>query len=400
MYMTSYQEALEIILESIVEPGWVDISTKESLGKVLAEDLFISRNFPDLRLSAVDGYAFRLGSDSSYKNVGSVAAGGQPGLSLEQGQCAAVMTGAPVPEGADCVVRIEQCEEEKERVRSTVPLQPGDLINEIGSEVKSGDLLVRRGTRISKSVYPSLFYAGIPRVKVYELPRVGMLLTGDELCDVDQTPAKGQVFNTNCYILESFMETLGLKINDQLQVMDDESAVAKALESLSESCDIVVSSGGVSMGRYDFVKKIFKEGRYQLLIQGTGIKPGRPLMVTRNDKDLFFGMPGYPAAFLTNCLVYLVPALKKACGRSDYNSRLISAVLETPLNVRKGRLDLNRIIITPDRGGWIARDAGSQKTSHFLNFSEVNGLAFLDEETGSAKQGDVIKCLHFDLELC
>lgn len=398
--MTSYHEALKIILESIPEPGCAEISTRESLGRVLAEDLFIRRNFPDVRLSAVDGYAFRRGDDVWYRNMGSIAAGAQSGLSLEQGQCAAVMTGAPVPEGAECVVRIEQCEEEKEGVRSRIPLQPGDLINEIGSEAKAGTLLVRKGTRISKSLYPSLFYAGIPRVKVYEPPRVGMLLTGDELCDVDQTPAEGQVFNTNCYILESFMEALGLRITDQLQVVDDESAVRGALESLSESCDLVVSSGGVSMGRYDYVKKIFIEGHYRLLIQGTGIKPGRPLMVARKEKELFFGMPGYPAAFLTNCLIYLVPALKKACGRSDYSSRFITAVLATPLKAREGRLDLNRIAIEPDNGGWTARDAGSQKTSHFLNFSGVNGLAFLDEETGSAKQGDVIKCLHFDLELC
>lgn len=156
------------------------------------------------------------------------------------------------------------------------------------------------------------------------------------------------------------------------------------------------------MGRYDYVKKILREGDYRLAVEGTGIKPGRPLMVAQ-DKDggrLFFGMPGYPAAFLTNCLVYLVPALKKSSGRSEYNSRLIKATLATPLKSRTGRLDLNRISLEIDNGEWIARDASSQKTSHFLNFSKVNGLAFLNEEIGGVNQGDEIQCLHFDLELC
>lgn len=398
--MTTYQEALKIILEAIPEPGSAEIPTKTSLQRVLAKDLSLTRDFPELRLSAVDGYAFHTGPQTWYQDIGNIAAGQASGLVLEQGQCAAVMTGAPVPEGTVCVVRIEQCEKVDDKVRAAIPFKPGDLINETGSEAGSGQHLLPKGTLLNKASYPTLFYAGIPKVTVYQLPRIGMLLTGDELCDVDETPARGQVFNTNCYILESFIGALGMSITKQLQIKDNEATTREALENLAGECDIVVSSGGVSMGKYDYIKKIFREDGYQLLIEGTKIKPGRPLMVARKRETLFFGMPGYPAAFLTNCLVYLVPALKKASGRSDCHTQYIKATLDTPLKAKKGRLDFNRIILKRDQGGWIASDASSQKTSHFLNFSRVNGLAMLPEDTGKLEAGTEIDCLHLDLELC
>jgi molybdopterin molybdotransferase len=397
---TPYQEALQIILKAIPAPDSSMIPVKKSLGRVLAEELKITRDFPDLRLSAIDGYAFSIDRVTEYWKVGDVGAGSMPDFALQPGQCAAVMTGAPVPNGTDCVVRVEDCIETSGYVKAEVPLQPGDLINETASEAATGKPLMPAGSQLNKSIYPTLFYAGIPAVKVFNPPKIGMLLTGDELCDVDETPAKGQVFNTNCYILESFLNAIHVEITTQLQVKDDETAIKAALDMLADTCDIVVSSGGVSMGRYDYIKKNFNNGDFNLLIQGTGIKPGRPLMVAEKRGKLFFGMPGYPAAFLTNCLVYLIPALKKACGRSDYSNRFITATLTAPMKSKKGRLYLNRVNLELGVEGWIARTPGSQKTSHFLNFADVNGLAFLSEEVGDLEPGAKIKCLHFDLELC
>ncbi len=398
--MISYQEALKIILEVIPEPDRSVIPTKKSFGRVLAEDQTITRNFPDIRLSAIDGYAFRIGQMAEYQNLGDVGAGSLPGFSLQPGQCAAVMTGAPVPNGTDCVVRVEHCEEKSGIVRSNVPLKPGDLINESASEAATGKPLLQAGSLLNKSIYPTLFYAGIPEVKVFNPPKIGMLLTGDELCDTDAKPAKGQVFNTNSYILESFLNAINLEITTLIQAKDDEIAIQKALELLADTCDIIISSGGVSMGRYDYIKKIFNERDFTLLIQSTAIKPGRPLMVAETEGKLFFGLPGYPTAFLTNCLIYLIPALKKASGRTIYDHRFITATLANSMKSRKGRLYLNRVKLELGDDGWIARNSGSQKTSHFLNFSEVNGLAFLTEDIGNLDPGTEIKCLHFDLELC
>jgi molybdopterin molybdotransferase len=397
--MMNYKEAKEKILRAIPIPENERVPIRESFGRVLAENLSLARDYPDCRLSAVDGYAFNDNQRGLFQNQGNVAAGRLPEFSLSPGECAAVMTGAAVPEGTDCVVRVEECQELSGNIKHLVPLKQGDLINEPSSEAKAGTPLARTGQVLAKSVYPSLFYAGIPAVSVFRPPRLGILTTGTELRDVGEEPQRGQVFNTNLYILDSFVRSLHLEVAVRQRIEDDEAAIREALESMSRTCDIIISSGGVSMGKYDYVKKILNQSNFNPLIQGTAIKPGRPLMVAEKNGKLFFGMPGYPAAFLTNALIYLVPALKKASGRTDYDYHFIQATLGTPMKSKKGKLYLNRAILKTGPNGWIASDPGSQKTSHFLNFSTVNGLAVLPEDVGKLEVGATVECLHFDLEL-
>jgi len=398
--MLSFDEAQKAILKAVSAPTAETISVRQALGRVLAEELTVPRDYPDTRRSAVDGYAICKGGGAEFKQVGVVAAGDLPEFVLEPGQCAAVMTGGTVPDGADCVVMVEDCVEKKGIVKTNVELEPGALINEPGVEACMGAPLARPGLRINRAVYPALFYAGIAEVKVYRAPRIGILVTGDELREVEAGPARGQVFNTNRYVLESFLDSIGLECEFQTSVPDEETATRQALEEMAKKCDFIISSGGVSMGRFDYIKKIFHDADFSLVVDRTAIKPGRPLMVAERGGKLFFGMPGYPAAFLTNALLYLVPALKKACGRTDYPHRLLNARLTGPMPSRKGRLYLNRAILELVEGEWTAREPGSQKSSHFLNFAKVNGLALLPPNVGKLDAGEMVKVLHLDLELC
>lgn len=398
--MLSFDDALKRILEAVPVPDTETISIRNALGRVLAENLTAPREFPDTRRSAVDGYAIRIGGGSEFKLVGVVAAGELPEFSLEQGQCAAVMTGGTVPDQADCVVMVEDCEETNGIVRVNASLEPGVLINETGVEARAGTPLIRSGLRISRAVYPVLFYTGIAEVDVYRTPKIGLLMTGDELREVEAGPVKGQVFNTNRYIIESFLNSIGLGCEFQTHVSDEETATRQTLEEVAEKCDFIISSGGVSMGRFDYIKKVFHDNDFSLLVDKTAIKPGRPLMVAERGGKLFFGMPGYSAAFLTNAILYLVPALKKACGRTDFEHRSLAVELTTPMASRKGRLYLNRAILELAKGKWTARDPGGQKSSHFLNFAEVNGLVLLPPDVGNLDIGGMVKAVHFDLELC
>ncbi len=397
--MLSFEEARRVILEAVQTPGTETISVRDSLGRVLAKDLIVPRDFPDTRRSAVDGYALRFGNGSRFKLVDVIAAGHLPEFTLEPGQCAAIMTGGTVPEGADSVAMVEDCEDEGGIVKVGSVLESGAMINDPAGEATSGSVLVQAGMRINRSIYPTLFYAGISSVEVYSRLKVGVLMTGDELREVEDGPARGQVFNTNLYILESFFDSLGMVCDFKTLVPDEERATRLALEDMAFKSDVVISSGGVSMGRYDYIKKVFSEADFSLLVEGTAIKPGRPLMVAKQGSKLFFGMPGYPAAFLTNTIVYLIPALKKACGRTDYELKWLNAKLTTPMRSRKGKFYLNRAILDLDRGEWTARDPGSQKTSHFLNFADVNGLVLMPETVGNLDAGATVQALHFDVEL-
>ncbi len=394
--MMNFNESKKIILDAVSSCSTEVISVREALGRVLAKDVKAPQNFPGNRTSAVDGYAIRPGGGLKFNPAGVIAAGELPKFSLEPGQCAAVMTGGIVPDGTECVVMVEECEENNGIIETKVKLEAGALINEPGSETAAGDIFAQQGARINHAVYPALYYAGISHITVYRAPRIGLLTTGSELREVEDGPASGQVFNTNRYILESFLDSIGLNIEFEKNIPDNEKDTLTALRDIAGCCDIIVSSGGVSMGRYDYIKKIFNEKDFSLLIQGTAIKPGRPLMVAEREGGLFFGMPGYPAAFLTNALLYLIPALKKASGRMDYDHNFMNVRLTTPMNSRKGKLYLNRAILELIEGEWTARNPGSQKTSHFLNFTDVNGLVLLPETAGNIKAGARVQALHFD----
>jgi molybdopterin molybdotransferase len=445
--MLSFEQAKKAILVSVPAPGTETVTVRSSLGRVLAEEIRAPRDFPDTRISAMDGYAVRFGSGSRFEQIAVIAAGELPEFTLEPGQCAAVMTGGTVPGGTDCVVKVEDCEVTNGTVEVRAGLEPGAYINEPAFEAPAGKILLRPGVRIHRAAYPALFYAGISEVEVYRRVRPGILITGSELREVEAGQARGRIFNTNLYILESLLDSIAVDCGTKSHVPDDEAATREALESLAASCDVIICSGGISKGRYDYIKKILNGADYSLIVNGTAIKPGSPLMVAKRGGRLFFGMPGYPAAFLTNALLYLIPALKKAGGLKHYEHRWISARLTTPMRSRKGKLYFNRAVLEPcgdapamasegaresgkelesnkdapakgqgqseavlespkdaaakasEEVMWTARDPGSQKTSNFLNFTEVNGLVLLPETVGTLEPGAIVRALHFDLEL-
>nr|MEE4267681.1 molybdopterin-binding protein [Candidatus Krumholzibacteria bacterium] len=217
------------------------------------------------------------------------------------------------------------------------------------------------------------------------------------------------VFNTNRYIIEAVCGGLGLSCEVVPAVDDRPEAVTAALDDLCSRCDFVVTSGGVSVGRYDFVRQVLEDDPGHLLLAGTRIRPGRPLHVARRQGALVFAMPGYPAALLTNALLYLTPALKKGMGRLEQATQWFTATTLNGFRGRPGRQYLARARLALRDGHWMATNPGSQFSSHFLNFASINGLvrlpqkveADLVEADGSytLPPGTDVDVLHFDLEL-
>ena len=409
MATVSYPEALQTILDAVPVPGIESVNVRDSLGRILAQDLKVDQDFPDLPRSAVDGYAVQSSLGPIFSVVMEVPAGHLPTRSLQPGQAAAVMTGGVVPEGADCVVMVERCLREGNHLKVESGLVAGAMINGPGHEARQGDGFALAGKRIGAALFSTLFCAGVVEVPVFKRPRLGVLSSGDELREVEEGPSPGKVFNTNRYIIEGICTSLGLNCLTVPSVKDEPDAVARSLDELCRECDFVITSGGVSVGNYDFVRTNLEDGDYQLLVTGTRIKPGRPLHVARRENTMVFAMPGYPSALLTNALLYLVPALKKACGRKDWPSQWLAARTADPLRGRPGKQYLARVILELEGGSWVARDPGSQMSSHFLNFAQVNGLARLPlkapEGSGDGKGayvlpvGSALEVLHFDLEL-
>ena len=381
---------------------------RQSLGRVLAENLGAPRSMPDLPRSAVDGFAVQASHGPVFQVVMEVRAGILPQGVLAPGQAAAIMTGAVLPEGADCLVMVEDCQIEGQTLTTPGNLKAGDLINPVGDEITAGDIFVESGTLIGPSVFPALFCAGITEVSVHRTPRVGILVSGDEVREIEDGPAPGQVFNTNRYIIESVCTGLGVEIIETCMVVDDEQQTRRQLKDLEARCDVIITSGGVSKGRYDHLGSILRGDGYDLLLQGTAIKPGRPLHVARGESGTtIFGMPGYPSALLTNAFLYLVPALKKAAGRSDFQTRWLPAILQDPQRGRPGKTYFNRVKLVQGEMGIMALDPGSQMSSHFLNFARCTGLVRMPcigpipQHTGAftLEAGTIVDAIDFGWEL-
>ncbi len=403
-----YEQALKVILEAIPATAVTTVGVRQALGLVLAEDARVTRDMPDLPRSAVDGFAVQSDQGPSFTVVQEIRAGILPERALSPGEAAAIMTGAVVPEGADCIVMMEDCHLVGDQVSTEEVLKPGALINPAGDEAHIEDVFATAGTPITAAVHPALFCAGLTEVPVHRPPRVALLVSGDEVLEIEDGPSPGRVFNTNRYIIEAVCAGLGVPIVATHAVEDDELTTRHLLAKLDDECDMIVTSGGVSMGRYDHLGAILRGDGFELLVGGTDIKPGRPLHVARSGKGtLVFGMPGYPSALLTNAFLYLVPALKKAAGRADFATRWFPVELADAMRGRPEKIYLNRVRFHRKDSQWFAHDPGSQMSSHFLNFARCHGLVRMPMEApeghpGGAftlDPGTVVPALDFGWEL-
>ena len=401
-------EAVDLILDEVAPGKAETVPVAAALGRTLAADLRVPRDFPDLPRSAVDGYALIAGAGREHEIVGEVQAGHLPDVTLRPGQAVAIMTGAVVPDGADTVVMIERCEVADGRVAVPDGLRSGDMINPVGDEARAGDALAAAGRVVTAAMQGALLCAGLREIDVVARPRVGILVSGDEVRDVADGFRPGMVFDANRYVLTAICAGLDAEVTAVVKVADDPAATRAALSELCAHGDFAVTSGGVSRGRYDHVGEILRDAPYAPLLTGTAIKPGKPLHVARSPEGaLIFGLPGYPASFLTNAFLYLVPALKKAAGRGRYRTAWLRATTEGPFRYRPGRRDLNRAELRLVDGRWLARDPGTQMASHFLSFARVDGIVRMpraapDGHTGGAAilpPGSEVPVLNLQLEL-
>ncbi len=403
-----YEHALKVILGAVTASPVSSVDVHQTLGLVLGADVRVPRDMPDLPRSAVDGYAVQSDHGPLFTVVQEVRAGVLPERPLAPGEAAAIMTGAVMPDGADCIVMLEVCRLEGDQVTVHEGLKPGALVNPAGDEAHVEEIFATAGTPITAAVHPALFCAGLAAVPVHRPPRVALLVSGDEVREIEDGPAPGQVFNTNRYIIEALCTGLGVPIVATHAVQDYETATRDLLAGLDDECDLIVTSGGVSKGRYDHLGAIMRGEGYELLVGGTAIKPGRPLHVARSGKGtLIFGMPGYPSACLTNAFLYLVPALKKAAGRAEYATRWFPVELADAMRGRLEKTYFNRARFQQKGHQWFAHDPGSQISSHFLNFARCHGLVRMPVDApeghfGGAftlDPGTVVSALDFGWEL-
>ncbi len=383
-HLMPVDDAIAHLLDQVPPPPAAQvIALEQAMGRVLAADIHSPLNLPAWDNSAMDGYALRaadLPADGGYLPVcGRIAAGDQGTTPLPAGQAVQIFTGAPLPPGADTVVAQERCKVDGQRVWFP-PVTLGDHVRQEGEELRRGDLLFSAGKRLRAQEIGLLAGAGVAQVKVYRPLRVCLLSSGNELREPGEALAPGQIYNSNRYCLAALLKGWGVEVHDYGVMVDELAASRHALSLASSECDLLLSSGGVSVGEEDHLKQAIKElgsvDFWRLAIQ-----PGKPLAFGEVGGKPWIGMPGNPSAALITALVVVRPFLLRAQGMTE--------VLPTPVTVPAGfdwlqpnkRRQYLRARLTADAGGALQVELHPQQSSAMLTAAcWADGLAVIERE--------------------
>ena len=415
--MISVEEALGKILDFVGVLEEEEKPLLDGLGQVLAEDVYAPFDVPPQDNSAMDGYAAQAGSieGASYEDpkilrvVGEIGAGSVPKVKVEPGTSVRIMTGASLPQGADVVVPFEVTDEvDRKRtslseaeigIRSSLP--GGSNIRRSGEDIAKGGLVIKRGSVLRPAELGVLASLGKGVVSVIRRPVVGILATGDEVLDISQPLLPGKIYNSNTYSLAA--QVLGYGgIPKLLGVAPDEvGQLSKALR-LALDCDMLITSGGVSLGDYDVVKQVLAtEG--DISFWTVRMKPGKPLAfgtLKRDDgkKVPHLGLPGNPVSSMITFEVFARPAIAKMMGKRRWAKPSITAILEESIENRDGRRVFARVVVRTREGKYYASLTGPQGSGVLTSMTKANGLAIIPETTEEVKPGTIVEVMMLDWE--
>ncbi|MEO0835833.1 MAG: gephyrin-like molybdotransferase Glp [Cyanobacteria bacterium J06642_3] len=390
--MLSVTEAAKIILnlvnslDSKQNPEVVDLDTAND--RILAQPVAGKLDVPHWDNSAMDGYAVRFAdvkdcsenSPVSLEIIAEIAAGDRPQGKIESGQAARIFTGAMMPEGTDTIVMQENTSREGNQVSIIKAPQLQEFVRHQGAFYQAGTPLLTAGTKIGAAEMAVLATAQCTQLAVYRRPKVAILSTGDELVTPEQPLQPGQIVDSNQYALASFVSNNG-GIPIKLGIIRDQpDALKQAISQAISSADIVLSTGGVSVGDYDYVDRILTELGGTLHIRSVAVKPGKPLTVaTFNDNNcLYFGIPGNPVSALVSCWRFVQPALKKLAGSASYQPSFVNAVTRHNLKAGgKRETYLWGQVHLVDGKYEFALAGGSHSSGNLINLAQTNGLAIV-----------------------
>ncbi len=399
--LTPYETALELLLERVEELPREKVLIWDALGRVLAEDVLADRDSPAFDNSAMDGYAV-ISQDlekvpTRLKVVGEVPAGGEFPGKLERGQAVRIYTGAPVPEGADVVVPVEYTRMEGEFVLIEASFKKGASIRFKGEEVKAGELILKKGTRIRGYEVGLLAFANRVFVEVYQRPRVAVLSTGDEIKEPGEPIEKpSQIRSTNNHLIYARAKELGCEVHQLGTVKDDPESISRVLEGV-EDYHVFITTGGVSVGEKDFVHKLVKEMGFEIVFHKLRIKPAKPVLFAKKGKTLFFGLPGNPVSCAMAFDMLVKPSLLKMQGIKDCIPKMYKAELLRDFTRKDAeRREFVRATFT-EKDGRLFCDYSPKTQSHMLtSYVDANCYMVVYEGVNEIKAGQRVDIVPFD----
>jgi molybdopterin molybdotransferase len=397
--LRSVDEHLDVVLRGVGAMDPIELPLLDAQGLLLAEDVASEFALPAFDNAAMDGYAVRAvdtrsarpDSPVSLPVVGDVAAGARSRSGMGPGLAMRIMTGAPVPAGADAVVALEDTDRGLARVSIHRPVQSGEFVRRAGEELRSGSLALRAGAALGPQQIALLAAIGRDRVLVRPRPRVLVISTGSELIEVGQRPAFGQVPDANSFMLTAAAKDAGADARRVGIVGDDHSELLDLLESQLLRADVLVTSGGVSMGAFDVVKQALSELGTVDFVQ-VAMQPGRPQGFGHlNGKVPIFCLPGNPVSSLVSFEVFVRPAIRKLLGkRTVQRARVRATALERIDSVPGIRQYLRGILHRESTGGYSVSLAGAPESHRIASLAASNALIVVDEDVTEVLAGSPV----------
>jgi len=388
--MISVEEAKKLVSENISPLNVVCKPLHQASGFTLAEDINSLYDIPAFRQSSMDGYAIGLGDIGQALNlIGEMAAGNGNKLTLKSGEAIRIFTGAPVPEGADTVVMQEKTVKNGNHI-SVVDdkLFLGANIRGVGSEIRAGAMAMRKGSFLTPAALAYLAGIGTSAVKVFSVPRVAIILTGNELQEPGLPLAFGKVYESNSYSLSAALRNVRVTEIEILQAEDTLDKLTRVLDSALKNNDVVLLTGGVSVGDYDFVIKAAENCHVEQIFHKVKQKPGKPLYFGKQNEKVIFGLPGNPSSVLSCYYNYVLPALKKLSGMETAEME-IKGELTHGYSKPKGLTHFLKGNFADGK----AIPLGAQESYRLSSFAQANCLIELDQEQEVFSAGEMVKVI-------
>ena len=386
--MIPLAEAQQVVIDRCGPLPPVELPLVDALGHVTAAAVVSGEAVPAFANTAMDGYALRsldtAAAPVTLDVVDTLAAGSAPGIAVGPKQAIRIMTGAPIPPGADAVIMVERTRslDGGSRVVAEVSVEAGNHIRAAGEDLEAGTVVFEPGEVLQPAHLGVLAGLGMHTIEVIRRPRVGVMSTGDELVDGPQPPALGQVRDSNRYSLLSLVRQAGLEGVDLGMVRDVPEAIRATIGRGVESCDAVLTSGGVSMGDYDCVKLVLDEMGQMSWMQ-VAIKPAKPFAFGVVDGTPVFGLPGNTVSSMVSFELLARPALRRMMGYGELHRRRVLATVTAPLRRRPdGKIHFARVVWAYRNGSYEVRSAGGQGSHQLSSLAAANGLAVLPDGNG------------------
>ena len=378
------------------------LPVRDCLSRICSEAIHSSINVPGHANSAMDGFAISFmdlqeGQISTFEEIGCAFAGRGLDVVCESGQCVRIMTGAVIPEGCDTVIMQEQAEQYKDgliAVDSNHRL--GENVRYAGEDIKQGETILKQGDKIGPADLGVLASLGISELNVFRKPVIAFMSTGDELVSVGKSLGKGQIYDSNRYTLFGMLSQLEVDMIDLGVIQDDLDSIRAALLDAAKKADLVITTGGVSVGQADFIKTAL-QNIGQPEFWKIAIKPGRPLTFGKIEDSLFIGLPGNPVAVMVTFSHFVIPAIRKLSGAPSAQVPVVRAASTEKMRKKAGRLEIQRGIasLTSD-GQWRVCKTGKQGSGILTSMTRGNCFILLREDNSGVEIGDQVEIQLFD----